>query len=208
MLTLRIVIITLGTVVLGALVLLLVFVYSGSYNIAATAPHTAFGQWLLETTKNRSIRAHAKELQTDIPAVGGEQLQHGIDHYIKMCVPCHGAPGVERGEYGKGMTPTPPDLAKAAEEWSAPELYWILKHGIKLAGMPAFGATHTDYELWGIVSFVQQLPNISPAEFNRLAAEQPVSSPPASPPAAPPPPPGEPALDPERSSEHHSAPVG
>jgi mono/diheme cytochrome c family protein len=157
---------------LGSLVLLLlgglVFIYTGSYNVAATAPHSGLGSWILRTTKEHSIEANARDV--NVPAVGGAQLQHGIEHFHEMCVACHGAPGVEKGELGQGLNPTPPDLAHAAEEWNPGELYWIVKHGIKLAGMPAFGPTHSDEEIWGIVSFVQQLPNISADEYRQLTA--------------------------------------
>lgn len=164
----RIVLITLGSTVLIALICVLVFIYSGAYNVAASTPHTAVGRWTLQTIQEHSIRAHAREMESNVPAIDGRQLQLGIEHFARMCVPCHGAPGVERGEYGRGITPTPPDLAHAAQEWSAQELFWIVKHGIKLAGMPAFGKTHSDEQLWGIVSFVQQLPNISPTEYQHV----------------------------------------
>lgn len=165
-----IVLVTLGLGALSVALAGVFFIYSGSYDVAATTPHSKIGRWILDTAKDRSIRAHARRRNTNVPAVDGEQLQHGIEHFVQMCTPCHGAPGVERGEYGEGMTPTPPDLAEAAQEWEAHELFWIIKHGIKLAGMPAFGPTHRDEELWGIVSFVQQLPNISADEYRRVAA--------------------------------------
>jgi mono/diheme cytochrome c family protein len=168
--TVRIVLITLISVLLAAVGFLLAFMYSGTYNVAASARHTAVGNWMLQTIQENSIRAHARELAIDVPAVNGAQLQHGIEHFVYMCAPCHGAPGIERGEYGKGITPLPPDLAHAAREWSARELYWIVKHGIKLAGMPAFGTTHSEEQLWGIVSFVQQLPNLSAAEYQRVTS--------------------------------------
>lgn len=167
---LRIVLITLAATFVVSAAVAFVYLFSGSYDVAATTRHTGFGEWVLGTLKKRSIRQHAAALDINVPPVAGEQLQHGIEHFVAMCVPCHGAPGVERGEYGKGMTPTPPDLADAAREWEPAELFWIVKHGVKLAGMPAFGRTHTDEELWGIVSFLQQLPNISPEEYERVAA--------------------------------------
>jgi len=82
-----------------------------------------------------------------------------------MCAGCHGGPGVERGETGKGMTPTPPDLAEEAGEWSDAELYWITEHGIKLAGMPAFGPTHSDEEIAMIAAFVRLLPEMTAEEY-------------------------------------------
>jgi cytochrome c553 len=98
-------------------------------------------------------------------------VRHGFEEFHEMCVVCHGAPGVERSALGEGINPKPPDLAKEAAEWSNRELFWITKHGIKLAGMPAFGVTHTDQDLWGIVAFLRRLQNMSPAEYHQLAME-------------------------------------
>ena len=95
-----------------------------------------------------------------------------------MCVQCHGAPGKERGEIGKGLTPRPPSLIDAVPLWSSSELFWIVKNGIQMTGMPAFGPTHDDDRIWAIVSFVQQLPRMSPTQYGQrtsIPAEPPHS---------------------------------
>lgn len=104
------------------------------------------------------------------PQLSAEQLRHGVEHFAGTCVLCHGAPGLERGELGKGITPTPPDLSKAAGRWSEQELFWIVKHGIKFAGMPAFGPTHSDEELWALAFFLKRLPDTSPEEYRQMTA--------------------------------------
>ncbi|HUH13981.1 MAG TPA: cytochrome c [Longimicrobiales bacterium] len=165
---------TAGLAVLGTLLVLalggLVFLYSGAYNVAATEDHTVLGRWALGTGLERSVAVRARDV-AEPPAVDADMLAHGFDHYRAMCVVCHGAPGIERGEFGQGMTPTPPDLAESAREWGARELFWITKHGIKLAGMPAFGPTHSDEELWGIVAFLQALADMTPEEYAELEAQ-------------------------------------
>jgi mono/diheme cytochrome c family protein len=85
-----------------------------------------------------------------------------------MCAACHGAPGKERGEIGKGLNPSPPNLAEVASSWSSAELFWILKNGIKMTGMPAFGPTHSDARLWSIVAFVMQLPKLTPDDYKKM----------------------------------------
>lgn len=66
------------------------------------------------------------------------------------------------------MNPQPPLLADAVTLWRNNELFWIIKNGVKMTGMPAFGLTHSDDELWDIVGFVRQLPHISGNEYQRL----------------------------------------
>ena len=86
-----------------------------------------------------------------------------------MCEECHGAPGVERSEMGKGLYPRGPKLLWAAKEDSPSELFWITKNGIKMTGMPAFGPTHSDEEIWAIVAFVKKLPGIDSAFYDELS---------------------------------------
>lgn len=148
----------------------LVFISTGSYNVAATVPHTGPTRWLLNTVQRRSVAVRADEVPAQ-PPVDSAMLRHGFEEYHEMCAVCHGAPGLEPSALGKGINPEPPDLAKEADDWSDRELFWITKHGIKLAGMPAFGGSHSDKALWGIVAVVRRLETMSPEEYRRLASE-------------------------------------
>lgn len=148
----------------------LAFVYSGVYDVAATQPHSRAARWVLGTLMERSVRSRVDEVP-EPPAESEELLAMGFHHYDEMCAVCHGAPGVERGEIGEGMEPEPPDLAEEAGEWTLPEIFWITSHGIKMAGMPAFGPTHSEEELWGISMFVKRLPAMDGAEYARLRRE-------------------------------------
>lgn len=143
--------------------------YSGWYDVAATEEHSSATRWVLGTLQRRSVRARAGELEEPLPT-DSSTLAHGFAHYEEMCVTCHGAPGVERGELGKGMAPTPPDLAEEAGEWTDAELVWITEHGIKLAGMPGFGPTHSDAEIRATAAFVRRLPEMSADDYARYAA--------------------------------------
>ena len=146
------------------------FIYSGVYDVAASEPHSAVSQWVLHTTMRRSVSARAKSV--DAPAqFSQDQVRAGGSEFREMCVDCHGAPGQERGEVGKGLNPSPPDLAEAGSSWSSAEIFWILKNGIKMTGMPAFGPTHSDDVLWSIVAFVKQkLPQLTPEDFKSLGS--------------------------------------
>ena len=146
---------------------LLLFIYSGEYNVAATQPHYAPVRWALNTTMVNSVRDHAEHVE--VPSLEDSALiRRGFSHFEQMCVMCHGAPGVPRGAVGKGLRPVPPELADVVPRWSSAELFWIVKHGIKMSGMPAWGITHEDERLWAIVAFLRVLPETSPAEYQAL----------------------------------------
>lgn len=159
----------LAVAVLGALGIL-VFIYSGVYNAAATDEHWPATHWLLHVAKERSIALRAGDVR--VPALGGrERLLAGADAYEQMCAHCHTPPGGDETPVARGLYPAPPDMAHAAEEYSAAELFWIIKHGIKASGMPAWGPSHGDEELWPIVAFVQRLPKLDAEDYRRLVAE-------------------------------------
>jgi len=63
------------------------------------------------------------------------------------------------------MTPNPPDLDERSPDWNDREVFWIVDHGLKLAGMSAFGATESRETLWSIVGFLRQLPGMSAAQY-------------------------------------------
>ncbi len=157
--------------VLGVLLVevfaVLIFVYSGLYNIAASRPHTALGYWFLETTMEESVKRRAG----DVEAPQQASTTGGIGYFKSMCVMCHGAPGVERSEIGQGLTPRPPALSQEAGEWTVEEVYWIVEHGIKMSAMPAFGPTHKEEELWAVAYFVKELPELSASQYQEQLNE-------------------------------------
>ena len=91
----------------------------------------------------------------------------GLQMYAHSCVICHGAPGAEGADFSKGLNPFPPSLADASD-LSDGELFWIVKHGIRMTGMPAFGLTHNDDQIWNVVAFIRHLPNLTPQERELL----------------------------------------
>ena len=152
-----------ATVVLAAAVGLWV-VATGAYDVAATTEHWPVTEWLLDQLEHRSVAARAGELPVPIPT-GADALDHGFEHFHAMCVECHGAPGFDRGDNGQGLNPAPPRLEEEAQEWTDAELFWITKHGIRLAGMPAFGPTHSDEEIAGIVGFIRAMELMTEEEY-------------------------------------------
>lgn len=146
---------------------LALFIYSGYYNIAAAEPRLTVVEWVFETTRNRSVRHHADKAPPP-PEREEDDFREGFRHYDEMCVICHSAPGVEQSEISEGQNPEPPELAKEVPGWSRKELFWIVKNGFKMTGMPAFGLTYSDRELGNIVGFITRLPNITPQEYKKL----------------------------------------
>jgi mono/diheme cytochrome c family protein len=96
-------------------------------------------------------------------------IADGASDYDAMCTGCHLAPGMAENEMRPGLNPKPPQLA-TLPRGDAAEQFWIIKHGIDMTGMPAWGKTHSDAEIWNMVAFLQKLPTLSPAQYRALVA--------------------------------------
>lgn len=162
-----------GLAGLGLVLLLssLFVIYTGSYNIAATEDHSSFVRWAFTTTMKSSIKGRA----TDVEApenFSGAMIAAGAEEYKAMCQHCHGGVGSEADDWAKGMLPQPPHLPDVVAEWEPSEVFWLVKHGIKMTGMPAFGSSHDDQTLWNIVAFVDQLPGMTAEEYKNFESNQ------------------------------------
>ena len=142
-------------------------IYAGMYDVAATSPHSRLTSWLLETARSRSIKAQAAAVQAPPGLDDPAKVLIGVEHYAAHCAVCHGAPGVPKGDIARGLYPPPPDLAKTARLYNPAELFWIVKNGIKMTGMPAW-SDHSDDELWATVAFLEKLPGMSEQDYAKL----------------------------------------
>jgi mono/diheme cytochrome c family protein len=156
----------------GAIVLLIVLgalaAGLGAFDVAADRPDGALTRHVMAFARERSIDARAEGIEVpklDTPA----RIAEGAEHYSAMCTGCHLAPGMAENEMRPGLNPKPPLLASLPAEDPA-EQFWIVKHGIKMTGMPAWGVTHSDEEIWNIVAFLQKLPKLTPAQYRALTA--------------------------------------
>ncbi len=145
------------------------FVYSGLYDHRASTPHSGVVHWLLSTTSHNSIERQANDIS--VPDLSDTALAHaGINDFDAMCVACHGAPGKDPEAMGQGLNPRAPDLVESAAHMTPAELFWVTKHGIRMTGMPAWGATHDDDSLWPVVAFMTTLPDLDAEGYQALLA--------------------------------------
>lgn len=149
--------------------------YSGAFNVAATSKDPAIMAWIIKTTREHSIEHRSQNIiaPPDNVLNSPDTLREGFEHYNEMCVMCHGAPGIEPGEAREGLNPKPPILAKLKDLKTDPigEIFWVIKNGIKMTAMPAWGPTHSDNKIWAMVSFVRKLPSMSAEEYKKMQQE-------------------------------------
>jgi mono/diheme cytochrome c family protein len=160
----------------GGLVLVIgaawLLIYAGAYNIAADAPHTGPVYWLLNNVRERSIAVRARGITLPTDLEDSKRIVAGAGLYNEMCTSCHLGPGLERSEISQGLYPRAPELARGVAISPAEE-FWVIKHGIKMTAMPAWGPTHNDTLIWNMVAFLQKLPKLTPAQYQALVKSAP-----------------------------------
>lgn len=142
-------------------------VYSGFVSVAADTPHSAAVHSLLETARNRSIAVRADNIDV-VDLDSAAMLRAGAGNYDAMCASCHLVPGQTSTELSLGLYPTPPDLTHPGASEDPARTFWIIKHGIKSTGMPAWGTSMDDPYIWELVAFVQELPSMSASQYQSL----------------------------------------
>ena len=156
--------ITLATAAAAALTGALALVYSGWYDSSATHPHTAPMNSVMDVALQRSISVRAARVSVP-PLDDPQQAIDGFRLFRAHCVQCHGAPGVPPEPFAMGLMPPPASLVDTARHWPAAEVYWVVRQGIKMTGMPAWQYRISDEDIWNVVAFMRVLPTLSPADY-------------------------------------------
>jgi mono/diheme cytochrome c family protein len=181
-----------GLLAIAAIIAGGVYFFGGFYSVAANVEDPAPVNWALVRVRTASIDRYAKD---NPPANLNDDatVQAGARAYLDQgCQTCHGAPGVKWAKFSEGLHPDPPDLKEVAGELSPQQIFWVIKNGINMTGMPSFAAAGAkDDDLWKIAAFVKKLPSVKDEDFKNWTA------PPAAAQAAPPAPAAQPAPAPE-----------
>ena len=115
--------------------------------------------------RDAAVPSRYKTMKNPV-AVTPDVIHDGMEHWADHCATCHANNGSGDTMYGKTMYPRPPDMRKKdTQQKSDGELYWTIKSGVRLSGMPAFGdpGDH-DVDSWKLVAFIRHLPSLTNQE--------------------------------------------
>ncbi|UJP05164.1 MAG: cytochrome c [Nitrosomonas sp.] len=165
---------------IAAAVLVFFVVDSGFYNMAATEKHWQITERAIAWMRDRSVETRANDLQ--VPALEGESmLLSGAEHYHAMCTICHLAPGLKPTELALGLYPQAPKFFEYApvEDQNdklarTKRYFWVIKNGLKMTAMPAWGVSHDDDSIWAMAAFALEMSAMSPEQYQEIvrAAKQ------------------------------------
>ncbi|HSK80653.1 MAG TPA: c-type cytochrome, partial [Thermoanaerobaculia bacterium] len=140
---------------------------SGIIPIKASSGHWAITRWFLIFSMHRSFSTHSLGIKApplDDPAL----VLRGAGAYETSCRPCHGSPELRHPRVARKMLPEPPYLPPKISEWEPEELFSLVKHGVKLTGMPAWPTQKRDDEVWAMVAFLLRMEDLDAEGYRRL----------------------------------------
>lgn len=148
------------------------FVRSGAYPIGADEPHWPATAALMAAVREHGLARATRDVAVPANLGDAARLPRGAGNYEAMCAGCHLKPGVEDSEIRKGLYPQPPNLAKAGSASAdAARQFWVIKHGLKMTGMPAWSLGGMgDTDVWDLVALLQELPRMAPEQYAALVA--------------------------------------
>lgn len=146
----------------------LIYTWAGLAPISAKAGHTEITRWFLHFAMRKAVETRSASLQA--PELDDlSMVLKGAGHYATGCAPCHGAPGQAPSLVARNMTPQPPLLIDKIDEWTPEQLFWIVKNGVKFTAMPAWPSATREDEVWAMVAFLDQMPELSPEQYLAMA---------------------------------------
>jgi len=145
---------------------------AGVIDMAADKPHSPAVHRLIEWAREQSIARGAADIVPPDDLSDAGRIRRGAGNYDAMCANCHLSPGIEDSEIRKGLYPTPPNLSKptnsADSDRTDARRFWIVKHGVKASGMPAWSKGGMEDEaIWDLTAFLKIMTSLSPEEYRR-----------------------------------------
>ena len=168
----RLLLAVIGALAIIAGILAAGYFFGGFYNVAASQDDPQIVAWALPKVRDASIDRQSAGLKPPMSLDDQAIIQAGARAFGQRgCVNCHGGPGVEWAKFSEGLRPDPPDLKEVADD-EPRMIFWVIKNGINMTGMPSFAkAGADDKEIWSIVAFVKKFGSVKPEEFKAWSGQ-------------------------------------
>ncbi|MGH9712432.1 MAG: c-type cytochrome [Candidatus Acidiferrales bacterium] len=154
----------------------------GRVDMEADQPVSTLERKIAMTVVDASIDRHSPETKNPIQATD-ENLVVGANIYMNNCAGCHGLPSNPNSQFGHSFYPTVPQFFKNAPDMPDNQNFYVVRHGIRWTGMPGWGNTLSEQQIWTVVTFLSHSEKLPPAALKVLEPSTP-SQAPATPPAS------------------------
>lgn len=152
------VVITLGVLGVGVYV----YLRMGLLDTRADAGSSRLEARLAMSFLDSSADRHAPEERNPVEATQANLIE-GLKLYRTNCARCHGAPDHPEQTFGHPFYPPAPNFLEEAPDMPENQNFYIIKHGIRWTGMPAWGSVLSDNEIWELTTFLSHMNKLPPA---------------------------------------------
>lgn len=159
-----------GSALIGV-ILAFAIVMGGWFPVAAFPPEPPLVANLIHTAYEKAVTRASRNIAVPADLASTERIQRGAYNFQGMCAGCHTPPGQDPSVQVQGMNPRPPDMQELLAQRNPAEAFWVIKNGVRMTAMPAFGPSHEDDELWALTAFLQASKTMSSAEYDAASRE-------------------------------------
>lgn len=153
-----------------------IFVCLGGVDVAADTPDGWLARNLLHFVFKRSEASRSADIAPPSDFSSPSRVRLAAQHFDMVCANCHGRPGSGQSVIALSMSPRPQYLPKVVGQFTDPELYMIIEHGVKYSAMPSWPTDTRGDEVWSMVAFLRQLPKLDAGSYHAMTALPPKDS--------------------------------
>ena len=159
-----------GTVVVLGLLLVLALTVGGYAPITAVPAESGWWRNLVHSAYESALARRAQGVSRPQGWNDAARARAGAAAFDDMCASCHTPPGHAVSVQVQGMNPAPPRLDELLHRRTPAEAFYVLRHGVRMTGMPAFGHTHSDGTLWELVAFLEAARDLDTRGYRKMVA--------------------------------------
>ncbi len=136
-----------------------IYVHFGFMNMQADQAVGTVEGIYMRGAMDRYVGRHAPKLTNPVEPTEAN-LVDGVRLYKMNCAVWHGGPDKPVSELGLGFNPRAPQFVKDAPDMADNENYWIIRHGVKMTGMPAWEKVMSDNDMWKVTTFLGKMEDL------------------------------------------------
>jgi len=156
-----------------------IFISFGGVDVSADKPDGWLMRNLLHFVFKRSEASRSISVAPPADLAALSRVQLAAQHFDMVCSNCHGRPGYGQSVTALSMSPRPQYLPHVIGQFTDPELYMIVEHGVKFSAMPSWPTGARGDEVWSMVAFLRQLPKLDAKSYLAMTRLPQNSGPPA-----------------------------
>ena len=154
-----------------------IWIAKGGYtNMRADEPPSYIERKLTMSAVDASTDRHAPEVKNPVSPTE-ENLVAGAQLYVNHCAGCHGIPSNKESQFSKSFYPPAPGFFADAPDMPENQNYYIIQHGIRWSGMPAWSQTLSDGQVWQLVTLLSNMDKLPPAALKAFEPPPPAPAP-------------------------------